>query len=189
MRPILLVLSVLLLSGCAASLPFDVQLDLSVRPQPAGVFPTIIAAKLESMDKRDYREVIVYQIKSDPAVRILARTAPQTVLADRLVTGFREQGLVFVQEAPVRFVLEVEQLLATVDRPSLLYEAKAVSAVALTVHNAGNSLAKRYTKESTRSSATRPKPAELEAMLSEQLSSMVEQILEDRDIRKVISGS
>jgi uncharacterized lipoprotein YajG len=188
MKPWILILCLSLLAGCAPALPYDANLNLSVTAQQGRLFAEGTAASLQGHDGRDYEEVARYEIKDDPAVRIPNRNAPHLVVSERLAIGFREQGLVFSHQAPAHLLLEIDELLATVTKPKILYDTKAVSAVSVTVSNGGSSLTKRYRKEATRASATRPDLEELEALLSEQLSRIVQQILEDQEVRKLILG-
>lgn len=188
MRLLVLFFSLLALSGCAPTLPLDATLTLTVAPQPGGSYPAGTAATLQGRDKRADSAVISYAIKDDPPILLPSRHDPQIILTEKLAIGFREQGLVFEHQAPARLVLEIEELLATVSKPKLLYNTEAISVVALTVTKHGNSLTKRYKKESSRASATRPDLEEVEALLNEQLSRMVEQILADGEIRAIIAG-
>jgi len=174
--------------GCAPTLPLDANLNLSVTTQPVNVYPGDTAITLRGHDGRDYQEVVRYVIKDDPPVPIPNRNPPHIVVSEQLADGFRAQGLIFAQQAPAHLQLDIEALLATVTRPKVLYDIKAVSAVSVTVTSHGDSLTKRYRKESTRVSATRPGLDEVEPLLNEQLSRIVQQILDDQEIRKLIAG-
>ena len=174
--------------GCAPTLPLDADLDLSVPAQSAHVYPGDTAISLRGHDGREYQEVVRYVIKDDPPVPIPNRNPPHIVLSEQLADGLREQGLVFAQSAPAHLQLEIEELLATVTKPKVLYDIKAVSTVSITVTGRGDSLTKRYSKESTRVSVTRPGLDDVEPLLNEQLSQIVQQILVDQEIRKLIAG-
>ncbi|MCB2215434.1 YajG family lipoprotein [Desulfofustis glycolicus] len=178
----------LLFVGCAPTLPLDANLTLSVATQPENIYPDGSAISLRGHDGREYQEVVRYLIKDDPPVPIPNRNPPHIVVAEQLTNGFREQGLVFSQQAPAHLELAIEEVLATVTKPKVLYDIKAVSAVSITITGHGDSLTKRYRKESTRVSVTRPDLDELEPLLNEQLSRIVQQILEDQEIRKMIVG-
>ncbi|MCB2173964.1 YajG family lipoprotein [bacterium] len=175
-----------LIIGCAPTLPLDANLTLSVATQPVNIYPDGSAISLRGHDGREYQEVVRYLIKDDPPVPIPNHNPPHAVIAEQLADGLREQGLVFSQQAPVHLELAVEELLATVTKPKVLYDIKAVSAVSITITGHGDSLTKRYRKESTRVSVTRPGLDDLEPLLNEQLSRIVQQVLEDREIRKLI---
>ncbi|BDD87952.1 YajG family lipoprotein [Desulfofustis limnaeus] len=188
MRSLVILFALFALFGCAPTLPLDATLTLTVAAQPGGGYPAGTAATLQGSDKRADSAVISYAIKDDPPVMLPSRHDPQIILTEKLAIGFREQGLVFEHQAPARLILEIEGLLATVTKPKLLYNTEAISVVALTVTKHGNSLTKRYKKESSRASATRPDLEDVEALLNEQLSRIVEQILADGEIRAIIVG-
>lgn len=175
-----------LIVGCAPTLPLDASLTLSVATQPVSSYPDGSTISLRGHDDREYQEVVRYLIKNDPPIPIPNRNPPHVVIAEQLADGLRGQGLVFSQQAPVHLELVVDELLATVTKPKFLYDIKAVSAVSITITGHGDALTKRYRKESTRVSVTRPDLDELEPLLNEQLSRIVQQILEDREIRKLI---
>jgi uncharacterized lipoprotein len=176
----------LLFVGCTPILPLDANLTLSVATQPVNIYSNGSAISLRGHDGREYQEVVRYLIKDDPPVTIPNRNPPHVVIAEQLAAGFRGQGLVFAQQAPVHLELAVEELVATVTKPKVLYDIEAVSAVSITITDHGDALTKRYRKESIRVSVTRPDLDELEPLLNEQLSRIVQQILEDQEIRKLI---
>ncbi|MEE4314353.1 MAG: YajG family lipoprotein [Desulfofustis sp.] len=175
-----------LIISCAPTLPLDANLTLSVATQPVNIYPDGSMISLRGHDGREYQEVVRYLIKDDPPIPIPNRNPPHVVIAEQLADGLRGQGLVFSQQAPAHLELAVEELLATVTKPKVLYDITAVSAVSITITGDGDALTKRYRKESTRVSVTRPDLDDLEPLLNEQLSRIVQQILEDQEIRKLI---
>ncbi|MBE0584317.1 MAG: hypothetical protein IH612_11235 [Desulfofustis sp.] len=189
MKPWISIACLWLLVGCAPTVPFDANLNLSVTEQLQRRYPEGTAASLQGHDGRDYPEIARYTIKNDPAVAIPNRHPPQLIVSEHLAIGFREQGLVFEHQAPVHLLLEIDELLASVTKPKVLYDISAVSAVSVTVTGSSDSLTKRYRKESTRVTVTRPELEDLESLLNEQLSRIVQQILDDEEIRKLIISS
>lgn len=188
MKRIVLVVLALFLAGCAPKFPEQANLNLHVEAQSTGVFRDGVTATLRGRDDRGYDEIAVYQINRDPVARIGNRNAPHVVVSERLAIGFREQGLLFDNSAPAHILLEINELLATVTKPKLLYSTEAISRISVTVTNDGDSLTKRYRKESTRGSMRRPGLEELETLLNDQLSDIVQQILQDTEIRQTIIG-
>ncbi len=187
MRALLAVVLFLLVAGCAPKYPDTANLNLHVASQQAALFAGGTAATMQGRDVRGYDEIIRYQIKNDPVVAIPNLNAPQIVVSERLAIGLREQGLVFEHSAPVQILLEINDLLATVNKPELLYKTEAVSRISVSVTNRGDTLIKRYRKQAERTSATRPDIEDLEDLLNDQLSQIINQILADVELRELMA--
>lgn len=185
MKKIVLLACFFLFPGCTVKYPETVNLNLQVQPQSSLVY-TDSAASLRGHDARENPEVIVFIIKNEPVVKIGNLNSPHKVITERLAGGLREQGLQFKSNAPVRIHLDLKQLLATVTKPNLLYNAEAVSQVSLEVKNSRTSLKKQYTRNDNQTSVSRPDVDEIEKMLSDQLSAIVNQILADAEFRELI---
>jgi uncharacterized lipoprotein YajG len=66
------------------------------------------------------------------------------------------------------------------------YNSEAVSQITLEVTTSKASLKKKFTRNNSQESASRPDIAEIEKMLNDQLSSIVNQILTDKEIIELI---
>ena len=182
----LLLLFALLLAGCSAKYPTATNLSLPVSRQPADMFREGTSAFLAGHDARTNSAVAIYQLKGEPLIEIPNRIAPHILVTEQLAGGLKEQGLVFASDSPVRIRLDINELLVTVTRPQLLYRATASSRLTLTVKNQGMSLTKTFDREANRESVTRPPVADLEQMVNGQLTDIINQILQDEEIRATI---
>jgi len=142
---------------------------------------------MKGHDSRKDSAVIVYRFKGEPEIWIPNETEPHIFIAKQLAAALQKQGLMFKDTSPVRIQLDLMELLATVTRPKLLYSTTARSHLTLTVKNRGMVLTKSYTREANRDSVTRPPVEELVKILDKQLTDIVDQILQDDEVRTTIS--
>lgn len=185
MSRILLLMCILFLNGCAPKYPAVANLNLEITPQPP-IFSGS-SAYIEGHDARENEEVILYQLPEQPPIWVPNMNPPHILATERLAGGLREQGLMFESSAGVRILLEINELQVTVTKPKFLFAANAKTRVTLKVVKGGTSLAKKYEREATKESPQRPNLDKLETMLNDQLSEVINQILDDEDIRRAIS--
>jgi len=189
MRKAIVLLFALLVAGCAAKLPDNAQLAVTVPTQDSGVYPVGTRAVLKGHDGRTSQAVVVFRIDGEPGVEIPNIVPVQEAVAEPVVAGFRQQGVSFEPDAPVYLEVQINELHVVVTKPGLLYVATADSRVAMTVRNGKGSFTKKYKRQTSSESATRPEVVELETMLNEQLADIVAQILQDSEIRQMIRGN
>ncbi|MGB3209812.1 MAG: YajG family lipoprotein [Desulforhopalus sp.] len=178
---------VFLLAGCGPQYPIATHLKLRIDSLAFGVYSDDSTAALTGHDARQDSSVVVYRLQGKPEIQIPNQTAPHIVVTEQLAEGLQQQGLVFANGSPVHIQLDLYELDATVTRPKLLYSTRAKSRLTLTVKNREFSLKKTYDRETNRDSATRPPVEDLENMLNEQLTEIVNQILQDEEIRAAIT--
>ena len=176
-----------LLTGCSAKYPMNTNLSLQVSSQTSGIYNNDISAALKGHDARPDSAVVVYQLKDQPEIRIPNQTAPHILVTEQLANGLQDQGLLFKNASPVRIQLDLNELLVLVTRPKFLYSAKAKSHLTLTIKNEKITLTKTYDREANNDSATRPPVHELEKLLNDQLTNIVNQILQDEEVQATIS--
>ena len=187
MKKFALLACILLFSGCTVKYPESVNLSLQVAPQSSAVY-TESTASLRGHDARSNPEIVVFRVANEPVVKVQNINSPHVVITEQLAGGLQGQGLEFKSNAPVRIRLDLNQLLVTVTRSNMLYNSEAVSQVTLEVKNTKTSLKKLYTRNDSQSSVSRPGIDKIEKMLSDQLSTIVNQILMDAEFRKMIAG-
>jgi len=178
----------LLLAGCATKQPVTANLNLTLGDQPAARFQSA-AINIQGEDQREDAEVIRYTVKEEVTSQLSTLTPPEVTLKGSLARGFGSQGLVINPAARVHMTVEIKELLVTVDQPQILYDIHAKSVIALKVVNGTQTITKRYNREETRESVTKPKIAQLEKVLNDQLSDIAQQILKDEEIRNTITGN
>lgn len=186
MKNFFLLAFALLLTGCGAQYPATTNLKLEIGSQPSGLYGDETTATLKGHDARKNDAVVVYRFKGESEIRIPNGTAPHALVAKSLADGLKEQGLEFVSGSPVRIEVDLNDLVAVVTRPKVLYSAKANSHLTLTIINRGFSLSKTYDREANRESVSRPSVQDLENMLNGQLDDIVKQILQDQEVHAAI---
>ncbi|MCP4337814.1 MAG: hypothetical protein GY799_02770 [Desulfobulbaceae bacterium] len=187
MKKIAILIFIMFFSGCSAKYPLNTNLELQVNSQAGGIYSNDISATLKGHDARLDTAVVVYQLKGKPEIRIPNQTAPHILVTEQLANGLEEQGLVFKNRSPVSIQLDLNDLLVLVTRPKILYSAKAKSHLTLTIKNKTITLTKTYDREANNDSATRPPVYELEKLLNDQLTGIVNQILQDEEVQETIS--
>ena len=180
-----LILCVLLLSGCTVKYPETANLNLEITDQPKSVY-TDSFASIRGLDARERAEVIVYKLESEPVVWVASLTPPVTIITEEIEIGLREQGIQIDRDAPVRIELQLDRLLVTVAKSKRLYNTEAVSQITLHVRYGKNSVTKEYIRQSSEESVFLPKIEHLEGLLNDQLSDLATTILSDKDLREFI---
>lgn len=187
MNKFVLFIFALLLTGCGAKYPAIANLDLQISAQPTTIY-TGSSAFIQGHDARENTEVVVYKFNDKPAVRVPNLSSPHILVTEHLADGLHEQGLIFENGSDTRILLDINELLVTVTRPKLLYTSEARSQITLKVIKGANTVTKKYSRETMHESGRRPDIKSLERMLNEQLSDIVNQILQDENIRAAITS-
>ena len=187
-KKIIILVVAILLTGCGAKDPLYTSLKLGITGQPAGIYSGDIAATLRGRDARKDKTVVAYQLKGQTEIRIPNESDPHALITDQLAKGFLEQGLVFEGGAPIRILIDLNELLAKVTRSKLLYNAIARSHLTLTIKYREVTFTKTYDREASQGSARRTPVKDLEKMLNDQLTDIVTQILNDQEVRATING-
>lgn len=185
MKIIFLLACVLLFSGCTVKYPDNANLNLQIPIQSSEVY-TNSTASVKGHDARENPEVVVFKIKDEPVVKVPNLNSPHIVVTERLAGGLRDQGLQFESNSSVRILLYLNQLLATVTKSKLLYTTEAASQISLEVITSKTSLTKKFTRNDNQESVSRPDIGEIEKMLNDQLTDIINQILIDAELRELI---
>lgn len=184
MKKIIVLACFLLLTGCAKK-PVIANLNLYLGEQPAGVYADPLSAAISGKDSRKSQDVVVY-LSDEPPTGLANISAPQDLISAKLADGLKRQGLRIEPSAPVHLNFDINELLVRVSRSKMLYTAEGNTFISLTVENRGTVFNKTYKREATKDSATRPDLPALEEMLNTQLADIVQQVLQDDEVRKLI---
>ncbi len=188
MKKLMLLLSVLLFVGCAASWPQKANLNPVVDDQLDGLYQPGVDVSVDGQDERAGSQIIKIALPDTPVTLIPNQVSPHVMLAERLQDGFQQQGLARGSQSNINIGVVVEELQATLTKPGVMFNANAKSRIKLTVSNNGNILTKEYNRASSQDSITRPDIHDLEVLLNEQLSEIMAQSLSDNQIRGAIKG-
>lgn len=184
MKKIVLLACIFVLTGCAKQ-PVIANLFPYLPEQPAGIYSGGTSAVISGQDARKSMEVVVY-LNDEPASRLPNADKPTELIKGRLASGFSDQGLVVDASSPVQIKFVINELLVRVTRQNLLYSADAKTHIALTVENRGAVFTRVFKREANKDSAGRPDLADLEDMLNTQLADIIQQIIQDQEIRALI---
>lgn len=185
MNKLLLLTCLFLLVGCAKQ-PVIANLNPRLGEQSAGIYRGGMSASISGRDARKSEEVVIF-MNDQPASRLANVIAPQDLISSRLTTGLRNQGLAIEPSSPVHLKFLINELLVRVTHEKMLYNADAKTYITLTVENRGTVFTKVFKREANKDSATRPDLPDLEGMLNTQLADIVQQIIQDEEIRQLIS--
>jgi uncharacterized lipoprotein len=185
MKRLILLTCLFLLVGCAKQ-PVIANLNPRLGEQLAGIYSGGFSATISGQDVRRSKEVVVF-LNDQPATRLANVNAPLELISARLAAGLRDQGLVIEPTSPVRLKFIINELLVRVTHDKLLYSADAKTHITLTVENRGTVFTKIFKREANKDSATRPDLPDLEEMLNTQLADILHLIIQDEEIRQLIS--
>jgi len=184
MKRLILLTCFLLLAGCAKQ-PVIANLNPHLSEQPQGIYGGGLAVTISGQDARKSPEVVIF-MNDQPPSRLANVSAPSDLVSARLGTGLRNQGLVIEPSASIRLKFVINELLVQVTHQKLLYTAEGKTHIVLNVENRGAVFTRVYKREAYNDSATRPDLPDLEKMLNTQLADIVQQILQDEEIRQLI---
>lgn len=185
MKRLLLLTCLFLLVGCAKQ-PVIANLNPRLGEQPAGIYRSGISAAISGQDARKSTEVVIF-MNDQPASRLANVSAPHELISARLAKGLRDQGLAIDPSSQVHLRFTLNELLVQVTHQKLLYTAEAKTHIVLTVENRGAVFTRVFKRESFNDSATRPDLPDLEGMLNTQLADILQQVVQDEEIRQLIS--
>jgi uncharacterized lipoprotein len=185
MNRLLLLTCLFLLFGCAKQ-PVIANLNPRLGEQAAGIYKGGLSATIIGKDARKSEEVVIF-MNDEPASRLANVSAPKDLISARLTTGLRDQGLAIEPSSPVRLKFDINELLVRVTHQKMLYTAEGKTHIVLNVENRGAVFTRVYKREANKDSATRPDLPDLEGMLNTQLADIMQQIIQDEEIRQLIS--
>lgn len=185
MKKLALLVCILLLAGCQAKRPATANLSLNITNNPSSIYADA-AAVIRGEDLREYPELVEFKLGDDPVLRVPSLSPPHVLITDQLANGFRDQGMIFTNASEARILLNVKKLLVTVTKEKMLYNTEANSLITLQVTNGNSTLTKKFDRQTSKESVSRPKMPALEKMLNEQVTDIIEQVLKDEDIRSAI---
>lgn len=188
MKKMGVVLLVMILAGCATTMPNMADLDITVARQQPATYPASLKVTLIGRDVRTKPAVIVYQLAGEPAVSLVSRLPIRELVQEGLARGLKQQGLNLVDQSDIAVVVKVKELLARVTKPGMLYSAVVRTRLRLVVGNGGSTLTLDFNREATKESLTRPEVLDLELMINNQLSDIVNKILSDDRVKQAIEG-
>ena len=185
MKFIFALLPLLLLFGCSSPVMYESYLDVDIPETTANLYSDS-AVSIHAKDLREQSEVVHYNLDSSSASRLANAVPVQKLLTERLASALEQQGLQFAADAPVTITLEINELAGVVPRPKILNKTEAKSAIRLIVNNRGTTLTKDYKRQAEQESVTLPDLWDVEMLLEEQVTEILELIINDEKMRSLI---
>ena len=188
MKSILFALLALTLGGCATTWPESASLNPQINDQPDNIYSGNTIA-IDNQDTRLGSQIIKIKIKKDPEVLIPNNITPGAVMADRLGKGLAAQGAQISAQGDTHLTLIVDEMQSEVTKPGLVYKSRVSLKVKLKAERNGASITKEYRKSAMKESATQPDIGDIELQLNEHISSLLNEMLQDSQLRNYIKGS
>jgi len=183
MKKLILLACLFVLAGCAKQ-PVIANLNPHLAEQQAGIYDGRNSAAITGQDSRKSSEVVVFE-NDQPATRLSNVCAPSELISSKLAEGLEDQGLSIEPSSQVRLKFNINELRINVTHQTLLYSAVAKTHIILSVENRGAVFTKVFKREANKDSAT-PNLTDLETMLNTQLADIIQQIIQDEEVRQLI---
>lgn len=185
MKRILIPVIVVLLSCCTPHYPAFTELQLDLSPQQQTYFSNE-SVSLRVVDMREKVTIVEYHPTTGDTVSVANIGGVDKLVLDHLSSGFQEQGLNINPDGPAKIVITLEELLVKVTRASMIYSSLATTKAKFQLQSSNTTLTKNFSRQATKDTVTRPHIVDLEYMINDQLSDIVEKILNDREIRDAL---
>jgi uncharacterized lipoprotein len=189
MKRLLSALFAIALAGCANTWPETASLNPQINDQPDNVYNGQATISVDSQDSRIGSQIIRVKIKNEPEVLIPNNVSPGTLFADRLMKGFRAQGATISSQGDTHLTVIIEQIQDEITRPGLAYKSRVAMTVKLKAERNGRIITKEYRKSAMKESATQPDIGDIELLMNEHISDLLNQMLGDSQMRTFIKGS
>lgn len=170
-----------LLSGCSSSLPLNLHLSPKVAEQTVRYSGNTQAA-LVANDLRQRPHIVSIRNDDAPATLVNNDVAVNTMLADKLGQALTEQGVIITPNASTQLHLDVIELETKIIKNGTSFNARSTTKLALVIKKPTRKITKQYKTISTRSGAFNPSAAELEEGLNKQLTTLLSDILNDKQL-------
>lgn len=187
MKSVLFALLAVLATGCATTWPESASINPQINDQPDNLLSGKQVA-VSSQDTRVGTQIIKIAKKDEPVVLIPNNISPDQVLADRLKKGLTAQGASVSPQADTQLKLIVQNMQAEVTKPGMAYKTRVKLEVKLQVQKGSTGIVKTYQKSAMKESATQPDIGDIELMLNEQCAKLLNDMLNDSQIRGAIQG-
>lgn len=175
-------LAMLLVSACAQQ---PNQLTLTLPPQQTTApVSTGATVALESQDLRTASYVVVIHGDSEPATLLGATQNLRQLVADQLSERWQQQGVRLDPGADTHIRIELQQLLAEVKQGSFSHSINSNIRIKVDYNDASGSFSKLFRSTATREGVLKVNILKLQQQLSEQLASVLDDIINDEQLRR-----
>ncbi|ART83235.1 hypothetical protein CBP31_11915 [Oceanisphaera profunda] len=176
------------LTACASYYPVAVDVQPTVDAQ-GGVYRGQ-AVSLSSQDKRKNDYIIQIEQNNKAPVVVGASNNIKVQMEQALAQGFSNQGAFIEQGSPTQIQLELEEVLARVIRGHISYDVVQQLRMKLVLKRDGRTITKQYRRSAQAEFPGRlhPELDKVKDAVNEQLSLMLKDMLNDRDVQQFIGA-
>lgn len=186
MKPYLsLLLPLLLLGGCA-SMPKEVVLAPTLIPQQYSP-EALSTVDLDVVDNRPQRHLLQIQQGEEKRKLLSANRSPGKLLNQTISEGLSQQGFRLTPTAEVVMTVEIEKMLINLNQEVVKYQAENDIALKVIVKHHGKTLTKRFASKGESHGPLKADVTVLERLFNEQLGQLINQLLNDSQIKEYLT--
>ncbi|WP_319781977.1 YajG family lipoprotein [Oceanisphaera sp. IT1-181] len=176
------------LTACASYYPVAVDVQPTVDAK-GGVYRGQ-AISLSSQDKRKNDYIIQIEQNNKAPVVVGASNNIKVQMEQALAQGFSNQGAFIEQGSPTQIQLELEEVLARVIRGHISYDVVQQLRMQLVLKRDGRTITKQYRRSAQAEFPGRlhPELDKVKDAVNEQLTLMLKDMLNDRDVQQFIGA-
>ncbi|WNC67606.1 YajG family lipoprotein [Thalassotalea nanhaiensis] len=186
MKLIPVVLSILLIAGCASE-PTAITLNPTVTNDTGKVYKNL-SAKISVNDLRSTAHIVELLSAEDPSTLIGTTSSLREVLVSKFSTELTSQGLNVADSSDLKVEFNVERARTYVNQDVLDYRANTIIKLKVKVENPAQTLSKTFTLRATTRGALTADIDELQRDFNIQLAKLILQVLEDQQLQEFIKG-
>lgn len=187
MKKTLLLLTALFLGACATHWPETAYINPQIIPSNQQYYSGQ-SITLEGVDRRQAAYVISVKKKAKAPVLVGTERPLATLLSEKLADGLRSQGLNVGNIGSTNLRLEVLNAAVHVEEGTFTYTTKSKVSLRASADYQGNRVSKQFNATSSKEGPGQPDIAELESILDLQLGDLLQQILNDQQLRGYLKG-
>ncbi|GIC77832.1 YajG family lipoprotein [Moritella sp. F3] len=184
LKKLLLSTSLVLLTACASA---PQQVNITAEPAQLTTQYSDTQVTLSSKDIRDANYLIAVHKVGEPAQLLNNKGSLINLTTAKLQQGWEQQGLVFSPQADIAINLELQTARINVQQDSFEHQAESTLMLIVSIKNKDQTLTKQFRSASTLTGAFGPSMSDLEAKFSQQLSSLLNDVFNDQQIRDYLA--
>ena len=176
------------LSACASYYP--IAIDVSPTVNATGGVYRGQSLSLSSQDKRNNDYIIQIEQNNKAPIVVGASNNLKVQMEQALAQGLSNQGAFIEQGSATRVQLELQEVLARVIRGHISYDVVQQLRMQLVLQRDGRTLTKQYRRSAQAEFPGRlhPELDKVKTALDEQLTLMLKDMLNDRDVQQFIGA-
>lgn len=179
----IIALSLLFIFGCASpdSIKINVDSDIRNSPTKTGSF------QITTIDKRATQDIAVIRYTDKTKKSIHTSNSPSDVINSAIREGLSNSGHFNSADAKATINVELRRLNGKIDQGSVSYKAQLNAQIKVVIKHPKKTLTKQFKGQKKFKGAFTLNMDELEENMNELLSSLVDDIINDGEIHRLIA--